>query len=124
MTEPSEVEELRRLIAQWRGSGARFATEALRERAAVYAAARVKTGLTRHTVADELGLKDATLAWWLQRREKGVTSKKTRGKRGVFQRVQVVAAERRSALVAYGPRGLRIEGLSVDDVAVLVSKLS
>ena len=84
---------------------------------------RLKTGVSRRAVADEIGLNEGTLVWWVQRREK-VKTKKPRGKRGVFQRVQVVAAERKSELVAYGPRGLRIEGLSVDDVAVLVAKLT
>lgn len=124
MTESDEVEELRRLISQWRVSGERFATEALRERAAVCAAARLQAGRSRRAVADELGLKDATLAWWLQRRDKGVKSKKSRGERAVFRPVQVVSAEQHRSLVVYGPRGLRIEGVSIDEVAALVAKLT
>jgi len=66
-------------------------------------------------VAEELGVTAVTLSTW---RKSGGTK---------LARVDVVVAEleqpRRGAVV-FGPRGMRVEGLGVDDIAALWRRLS
>jgi hypothetical protein len=90
-----------------------------------YTVARRRQGARLVEVAAELGMKSYTLARWLG--EKKPTAS--------FERVEVVApakvivvdeaapaAERK--LVVHGPRGLRVEGLELADVAELVRRVA
>ncbi len=91
--------------------------EALRAAAVDYQREREREGASLRAVAAELGLSDATLARWSRRPPESPV---------VFRAIEVVAepAERRDAIVVHGPRGLRIEGLSVEALARLIERLS
>ena len=93
----------------------------LRERAVSYALRRREAGASDATVAAELGLRVATLRGWRRRRGSG------------FRPVEVIVPARamRAAhatapverVVVTTPRGLRIEGLGLDDLVRFVAEL-
>ena len=83
-----------------------------------YTVARRRQGAKVVEVAAELGMKFHTLARWLGER-RATTAR--------FERVDVVAPPAPPAprtLVVHGPRGLRIEGLDLTDVAELVRRVA
>lgn len=89
--------------------------EALREKLMAYAEQRWREGATTREVADELGMSQATVAYWRARRDPELRP------------VQVAAeaelnVERRFRLS--GPCGTTLEGLTLSDVAELWRKLS
>lgn len=92
----------------------------LRERAVSYALARREAGASDMDVAAELGLRVATLRGWRRRR-----------RRVAFRPVEVIVPDstrvREQAAVAQlvvtTARGLRIEGLGLDDLVRLVAEL-
>jgi hypothetical protein len=87
---------------------------ALRLRAATYIAQRRSEGVTDEQIAREIGVSAMTFRRWVGAR------------RGSFAVATVVDATPApvAAIVVHGPCGLRVEGLSVDEVAALWSRLS
>jgi transposase len=106
-------QELSKLSPRGRG---RAYPKGLMGKVLSYTVARRRQGAKLVEVAAELGMKSYTLARWLGEKRPAAS----------FERVEVVApapvAERK--LVVHGPRGLRLEGLDVADVAELVRRVA
>ena len=89
----------------------------LRERCALYAAARSAAGASQKTIASELGVSAMSVQRWLR----------AKPARTAMVRVRVVAprqpVEVRSSLVITTPRGLRVEGLDLDAVCTAIARL-
>lgn len=107
-------EELSKLSPRGRG---RAYPKGLMGKLLSYTVARRRQGAKLVEVAAELGMKSYTLARWLGEKRPSAS----------FERVEVVApaapgAERK--LVVHGPRGLRVEGLELADVAELVRRVA
>lgn len=118
MKSEHEAKELREALERADRSGTgRPYPETLRRAALQYRHKREREGVSLRAVAAELGVSGATLTRWSRRRQELPT---------VFRAIEVVAepAERPVALVVHGPRGLRIEGLSVEGLARLIERLS
>ena len=82
-----------------------------------YTVARRRQGAKLVEVAAELGLKSHTLSRWLGEKRPSAS----------FERVEVVATAASPAarkLIVHGPRGLRVEGLELADVAELVRRVA
>ena len=82
-----------------------------------YTVARRRQGAKLVEVAAELGLKSHTLSRWLGEKRPSAS----------FERVEVVAPAAPPAgrkLIVHGPRGLRVEGLELADVAELVRRVT
>jgi len=108
-----DAEEIRRGLAkiERRGRGARY-PGGLRQRIIDYCRAGAERGVGVKQVARELGLSWKTLSRWHSAAQK-------------FHRVEVVATEvsPRRTHVLHGPRGTRVEGLGLDEVADLLRRL-
>jgi transposase len=119
MSSNQQGEELRRELAQADRSGVgRPYPEALRRAAVEYGRQRERQGASVGVVAAELGVSGVSLSRWL-RKGQGVESG--------FRAIEVVAEPYGATarrLVVHGPRGLRIEGLTVLDVVTLLERLS
>jgi hypothetical protein len=80
-----------------------------------YAVARRRQGAKLVEVAAELGMKSYTLARWLGEKKPSAS----------FERVDVVAPTTTARqVIVYGPRGLRIEGLPLSEIAELVRRVA
>ena len=81
-----------------------------------YTVARRRQGAKLVEVAAELGMKSHTLSRWLGEKRPSTS----------FERVEVVATAAPAArkLIVHGPRGLRVEGLELADVAELVRRVA
>ena len=82
-----------------------------------YTVARRRQGAKLVEVAAELGMKSHTLSRWLGEKRPSAS----------FERVEVVATAASPAarkLIVHGPRGLRVEGLELADVAELVRRVA
>ena len=113
-------EELREALAKAERSGAGSPyPEELRRAAVAYRRQREREGVGGvAAVAAELGVSGLSLARWSRTLERAEPR---------FRAVEVVVAERLErarTVVVHGPRGLRIEGLSVAEVAELLGRLS
>ena len=118
MKSEHEARQLREALEQADRSGTgRPYPEGLRRAAVEYGRRREREGASRREVAAELGVSDATLVRWSRRHEEPPA---------VFRAIEVVAqpVERSGVIVVHGPRGLRIEGLSVEKLAWLIERLS
>lgn len=101
------------------GRGARYPEE-LRTEAAALARAAVEGGESLSTVGAELGIGPATLARWLENPPKAA-----------WRAVEVVEAEAEEVapaasshgLVLITARGHRVEGLSLEEAALLIEAL-
>ena len=90
---------------------------ALRARVAAYVIGRRDEAATDEAISRELGIAAMTFRRWAG------------GRRAAFAVASVVgvtstAPSAASPLVVHGPRGLRIEGLDVEQIATLWSRLS
>lgn len=83
--------------------------EADRARALEYARGRQREGATVNRVAGELGISHETLKSWMAG--------------GAFERVEIVTEAMRGHTLC-GPRGVRVEGLTLDEIAELLRRLS
>ena len=113
-------EELREALAKADRSGAGSPyPEELRRAAVAYRRQREREGVGVAAVAAELGVSGLSLARWSRTLERAEPR---------FRAVEVVVEaerlERARTVVVHGPRGLRIEGLSVAEVAELLGRLS
>jgi len=82
-----------------------------------YTVARRRQGAKLVEVAAELGMKSHTLSRWLGEKKTSTS----------FERVEIVASAAAPAarkLVVYGPRGLRVEGLDLAEVAELMRRVA
>lgn len=91
--------------------------ESLRAAALEYRRGREHEGASLVEVAAELGMNVATLVRW---------SRRERGKDASFRAIEIVGAPVRhtTEFVVHGPRQLRIEGLTVGELAELIERLS
>lgn len=112
-------DELRRALAESDRSGVGRPYPAELRRAAVeYGRQRERQGANMGLVAAELGVSGISLSRW---------SRKGEGFESSFRAIEVVAERceaTATSLVAHGPRGLRIEGLTVLDVVAILERLS
>jgi hypothetical protein len=106
----TDMKRLLAMIGTRRGAGGRVPRSAQAEIAAEIERAHA-AGASYSSTAAALGLTLNTVTCWRRRRT---------GAKLVAVRVPLPA----SSLVVYGPRGLRIEGLSIDDVTALLARLS
>lgn len=106
----TDMKRLRATIGARRGAGGRVPRSAQTEIAAEIERAHA-AGASYSSIAASLGLTLNTVTRWRRRGP---------GAKLVAVRVPLPA----SSLVVHGPRGLRIEGLSLDDVAALLARLS
>jgi hypothetical protein len=120
MREWNEAEQIRKEVERQQGEaqgGSLRYKPALRRRAVAYLTRRVGTGETAWTVGGELGLPWQTLQRW-QRAGEGQVEKS-----GAFRRVALARDERQVAvpadLVVQGPMGLRVERLTISELAEL-----
>lgn len=97
-------------------------SEEFRAKVVAFTRERVAAGAKVSEVAGELGLNGWTVAKWWWKREKSTAPSSAPSP---FHSVKLVAmkAETKSPTVM-GPRGLRIEGLSLSDIAELVRALA
>lgn len=105
-------EELR--LVERHGRGRPYPKD-LRRRAAAFGVLRARQGAALHAIAQELGIADRTLARWLMASSSS------------FVAVEVTDEHRTAAshaIVVHGPRGIRIEGLDVAQVATLLRSLA
>lgn len=107
---------LREALATAERAGAgRPYPESLRAAALEYRRGREHEGASLVEVAAELGMNVATLVRW---------SRRKRGKDASFRAIEIVAEPVRHEFVVHGPRQLRIEGLTVGELAELIERLS
>jgi transposase-like protein len=112
----------RRVRAQMpsRGRGRRFPA-ALRSEAVAITVDAVDAGWEVPQVAKELGVNTVTLKHWVER------TQETERFPPILQPVAVVEPETKETqvrVVVHGPSSLRVEGLGLDELAVLWRKLS
>lgn len=127
MTIEQQAKELREaLAAAERGGSGRPYPEALRRAAVEYRRAREHEGASLRSVATELGVNSASLLRW---------SRTPQQSSAPFRAIELVAPGqsdeivmepigRTSRIVVVGPRGVRVEGLSVAELAELLARLS
>jgi AcrR family transcriptional regulator len=118
MKSEQRARQLREALERAERSGAgRPYPEALRRAAIEYQRERGHEGASLRQVAAELGVSDASLVRWSRGKQESAA---------MFRAIEVVAepVERKSAIVVHGPRGLRIEGLTVAELAGLLERLS
>jgi hypothetical protein len=89
----------------------------LRAAALEYRREREGEGASLVEVAAELGMNIATLVRWSRREPRSDTR---------FRAIEIVGEPVRRTVeaVVHGPRGLRIEGLTVREIAELIERLS
>lgn len=121
MREWNEAEQIRREVErqQEEAQGGRLQYKpALRRRAVAYLAKRVGSGETARAVGGDLGLPWQTLQRWQRAGAGGQVDKS-----GAFRRVALASDERQVAasadLVVQGPMGLRVERLTIPELAEL-----
>lgn len=125
-----EVESLRAELSRWRGLRRRY-PEDLKGRALAFARKRRKAGASYDAVAAELGISVMTVWEWL----KGPAGKRRlkAGKKPALLRpallpVEVVAAKEgdpgKGGPVLVTKDGVRVEGLSIEEIAALLRGLS
>lgn len=118
MTSEQRAVELRGALArsERRGAGLPY-PESLRREAVAYWRERQMQGGSLRQVASELGVSGITLGRWSRREAEGTSG---------FRAIEVVAGavRRESWPVVHGPRGVRVEGLTVAEIAELFERLS
>jgi hypothetical protein len=118
MKNEERAERLRGALATAERTGVgRPYPEALRATAVEYRREREREGAALCEVARELGVSAVSLERWSRRSPERETS---------FRAIELVGEpmRRASPAVVHGPRGLRIEGLTVSEIAELIERLS
>ena len=133
MSMSNEEDALRAAIAALgeRTSQRRYG-EAMRRRIIGHAVARMAAGHSQATIATSIGIAAPTLSRMLSEARtkagpKGRARPARPGDRSAFVAVAVapeIIDERRSCLTVRGPCGTLAEGLSVDDVVLLFTRLA
>ena len=124
MTETKLEEVMAELGTKTRGEGPQQFTASARLAAAKYARERMTSGERLEDVANELKVKKWTLQKWLQRQGRGNwEGQKVKGA-GRFERVKVrSAAPQSTRVVVHGAHGVRVEGLTLENIAALLERL-
>lgn len=84
------------------------------------------SGLKMEDVAEELKMNKWTLQRWLQRQGRGEFEKQPVATKAGFSRVKVKArtsAAPSAQLVLHGAHGVRVEGLTLENIATLLERL-
>ena len=86
------------------------------------------SGVKTEEVAEELKMNKWTLQRWLQRQGNGEFEKQPGATKAGFSRVKVkvkvrAAAAPRAHLVLHGAHGVRVEGLTLENIATLLERL-
>lgn len=118
MTSDERAKELREALKRAKRMGpGRPYPEALRRAALEYQKERENEGVSARRIAAELGVEKGTLSHWSRARKPSD---------GAFRAIEVVAEPVRetSRMVVHGPRGLRIEGLTLEELVSLLARLS
>ncbi|NRA34817.1 MAG: transposase [Polyangiaceae bacterium] len=115
----NELSKIRELVLTSRAAGAKRYPRGVRERVLAYARGRLASGLSWRAVADEIGLNLHTLRFWRERAT-GKDSKQPKKLKAVVVQ-STPAAEPKLSL--HGPRGTRVDGLSVESAAALLRAL-
>jgi DNA-binding transcriptional regulator YiaG len=125
-----ELEQVReRLRAQVKaragvGVKLRF-DEVFRTEAVAYVRARQAQGATQEMAAKELGMSSWTLSRWHQQRPVALASAGSGGEQGLaFRPVALKRETAAGGLVVHGPGGVRVEGVTLQQVAALLKELS
>jgi hypothetical protein len=124
-TKQTVVELRAALMATGRKGAGRPYPEVLRRAAVMHLREREREGGDVAGAAAELGVSGTSLVRWSHRTE--VASKGFRAVEVIGGPAETSGSEiaaQRSAIVVHGPRGVRVEGLTVADVAELVGRLS
>lgn len=106
---------LREKLSEARGEGGRVPAP-MQLMVVKYSEARREAGASMKEIGEELGISWHTLSYWraCHRKQAGAT----------LARVNVVDVDReRGGVVVHGPGGLRIEGLSLLQLAELIARL-
>ena len=110
------IAEIRTALVRREGSSGRSYPEAARTAALDWAEQQQRKGAGFVPIASELGISATTLRKWQQQRRATSSS---------FCPVQIVEPSSSSrGLVVHAPGGLRIEGVSIPELAELVRRLS
>lgn len=109
------IEEIRTALVRTGGNSGRSYPEAARMAALDWAERQGRKGMGLVPLASELGISPSTLRKWQQQRREPSST---------FCPVQVVEPSSSRGLVVHAPGGLRIEGLSIPELAELVRRLS
>jgi hypothetical protein len=118
MKNEEQVRQLREALAAADRAGAgRPYPPTLRRMAAEYHREREEEGASVRRVAGELGVSEASRVRWSRTEQERAPG---------FHAVELVAepVRRPSGAVLYGPRGWRVEGLTVAELAELMERLS
>lgn len=124
MTETKLEDVVEQLGTNTKAGGHPRFSDGARLAAVEYATGRMAQGQLLEDVAAELKLNKWTLQKWLQRERRGDLKKQGDGKPG-FARVKVKArADGVGArLVVHGAHGVRVEGLTLENIATLLERL-
>ncbi len=120
-----QARRLKAELSRWRGLGRRYPAD-IKARVLAFAKVRRASGASLAALAGELGVSVMTLYGWL----KASAGKRRRraGKKPALLPVQIVpdtgVQAGRPSPVVMGPRGLRVEGLSIEEIAVLLRGLA
>jgi transposase len=112
MTKP-ELKAVRRMIEASRGPSGRLPANARAEVLSAVARAH-DVGMTHAAIAEALGVREAALQRWRWRERCSRAGKL----------VAVRVPQREASLIVHAPHGVRIEGLSLEDIATLITRLS
>ena len=110
-----DAKALRDRIGEAKRAGGRVPMP-LQAAALQYAEQRQAAGLSMKAIGGELGMSWHTLSYWRTRH--------TRPSATALARVKLVEPEHKDVVVAvHGPSGLRVEGMSVAQLAELIARL-
>jgi transposase-like protein len=117
------AEKLRAKAEAQSGRGTRWRfDDTFREQVVAYVRARQEEGGTQEEAARELGLSAWTMSRWSRQRK---PKQQSAASGGDFHPVAVKREAQASegALVVHGPGGMRVEGLTLKQVALLLREL-
>ena len=126
MTETRVEDVIEALRAGTKSEGHSQFTDEARRLATDYASERKALGVKMEVVAAELKMNKWTLQRWLQRQGRGEFEKQPVGAKAGFSRVKVktrTATAPSAQLVVHGAHGVRVEGLTLENVAALLERL-
>ncbi len=107
----SEVEELKRLVA---GRGSRQYAPELKARVIAYAERRYNEGASAKNVSDELGVNVHTLGFWRERKANA---------KALLRPVRVIDQTSDARIVLLVRNGIRVEGLSVEQLVEVLRQV-
>jgi hypothetical protein len=126
MTETRVEDVIAALRAGTKSPGHPQFTDEARRLATDYARERKASGVKMEDVAAELKMNKWTLQRWLQREGRGEFEKQPGATKAGFSRVKVksrTAAAPSAQLVVHGAHGVRVEGLTLENVVTLLERL-